>query len=1026
VELRDQAIEEGWKRLLAGVSWFRRPGHFPIAAYSEFMPPPRLGRKPYGAEDPGLFRADDPLGWHVTEYEEVMELRPGLEHLAAQLVHILEHLGNGRPAHGIARAKLEGNPYWPDELAERAGRLPHERYVVIAPLALSRTQDDKGRVRWTLFGGSEQGPARAFWKGFFTAPGREMAAKEALGFVRRLLIAAYGEPPDRLGGLHKAGFRILPGLGDPTLPYAEEEELPSWTKPYLLADEKRLRGVRYLLTFRTFGSLSQAIRRAYFAEELHLLPFPGSLVFWGARPYLRLRHELPFAEQIPLLHALPRHEEPCSVRVPQSGWMHEPHPDRPEPDPEKLPLRNTYRRTHRWARLHRHEDELAVADGEDRVAHVLFSSAADDVGLYGKPMARNAQIWTHDFRLLLDGPRADGEALERAAAALREGGQFGYRFLFPPMQVGRHAVYWHRPLVAFLGAKSAAPEVLLHAPLGYLTAYPSDRPKLDEAIELWPRLLARPPHVVALHGFSAAPEHHQRRITVHNVRKVLDAADLWGEECLPAGLARALLTIPKQETLEDWLRHVETSANQPEAGRELAEQLRRRIAPAAWKVAGTLRVPSAEADKGMADGTRSVPATIPVTYHRTATRSFEVAYWRTIARLAHGKYLNKDNADCARDPVSQSLLKHHHRDLDALGDYLLEYYRRAIDKADMAGKAVVGDLPFHWRTDFHFPWSGGWLGNQQGKLEERDLVAIIPGKNRRRAIIMGDHYDTAYMEDRYEKARGGNGARLAAAGADDNHSATATLMLAAPIFMELSRAGLLQCDVWLVHLTGEEFPSDCMGARHLAQAIVEGTLQLRRQDARSGTGPFSGGKPLPANRRRAGNMDLSPSALDISKVRIEGVYVLDMIAHNNDHDPDVFQISPGVGGDSLRLACHAHAANAAWNGCAAGWNRRAGRRHCARGRRSLDGATIPATALHPVLHGEVRTPDDPRSSLYNTDGQIFSDAGVPVVLFMENYDINRVGYHDTHDNMTNIDLDYGSAVSAIAIESVARAAAVPR
>ena len=75
-----------------------------------------------------------------------------------------------------------------------------------------------------------------------------------------------------------------------------------------------------------------------------------------------------------------------------------------------------------------------------------------------------------------------------------------------------------------------------------------------------------------------------------------------------------------------------------------------------------------------------------------------------------------------------------------------------------------------------------------------------------------------------------------------------------------------------------------------------------------------------------------------------------------------------------------------------------------------------------MLDGEVRTPQDPRSSLFNTDGQIFSDAGIPVVLFMENYDINRVGYHDTHDTMANIDLDYGSAVAAMAIESVARAA----
>ena len=65
---------------------FLGQGRFPVPAYSEFMPPPRLGRKPYGANDPILFREDDPLGWHVTEYEEAMELRPGLKHLAGQLV----------------------------------------------------------------------------------------------------------------------------------------------------------------------------------------------------------------------------------------------------------------------------------------------------------------------------------------------------------------------------------------------------------------------------------------------------------------------------------------------------------------------------------------------------------------------------------------------------------------------------------------------------------------------------------------------------------------------------------------------------------------------------------------------------------------------------------------------------------------------------------------------------------------------------------------------------------------------------
>jgi len=157
-------------------------------------------------------------------------------------------------------------------------------------------------------------------------------------------------------------------------------------------------------------------------------------------------------------------------------------------------------------------------------------------------------------------------------------------------------------------------------------------------------------------------------------------------------------------------------------------------------------------------------------------------------------------------------------------------------------------------------------------------------------------------------------------------------------------------------------------------------------------------------------------------VRIQGVYVLDMVAHNNDKEPDIFQMAPGTGRGSLWLAEQAHLANEAWNAACERLNQRSGRRGLGRGQRSPDGSHIPATAAHLPLSGEVRLPMNPRSTLYNTDGQIFSDAGVPVVLFMENYDINRTGYHDTHDNMANIDLDYGAAVTAIAIESVARAA----
>ena len=127
-----------------------------------------------------------------------------------------------------------------------------------------------------------------------------------------------------------------------------------------------------------------------------------------------------------------------------------------------------------------------------------------------------------------------------------------------------------------------------------------------------------------------------------------------------------------------------------------------------------------------------------------------------------------------------------------------------------------------------------------------------------------------------------------------------------------------------------------------------------------------------------------------------------------------------MGRESLVLARHAHEANEAWNASVPFWNRRPGRR--TRPRRSKDPARVPPPARFPQMVGEVRPECDPRSTLYNADSKTFSDAGVPTVLLMEDYDADREGYHDSEDTVGNVDLDYGCALAAIAIESAARAA----
>jgi len=601
-------------------------------------------------------------------------------------------------------------------------------------------------------------------------------------------------------------------------------------------------------------------------------------------------------------------------------------------------------------------------------------------------MARNAQIWTKDFRLLLDGPYATRQALEEAEAAIIGGGLFGYRFQFPAMRVGHYEVYWQRPLVAYLSPKTNEAALVPDAPLGYLTAYraraargahaaqENETLNLHHPVELWPRLLRREPYRLALRASPSSHDHYSHQ-TALNALTVLDAWELLGERPLPRTFAHALLRIAKHETLEQWLAALPEHAGDPATGRHLRDEIEKRLEPAG-----------------------ETPTGSTLTFAGTATRAFEEAYWKDISTLAHGRFLNKDNADCVEDPVTRNQREHHRRDLEHLGDYLMSRHREAIVQAGLERRALCGELPFEWRTDFDYTLFGGWKLNQDGRGHERDILAVIPGKNRHQAVVLADHYDTAYMEDIYEGDLGGSGARLSAAGADDNYSATATLLQAAPLFLKLAREGKLERDVWLLHLTGEEFPSDCMGARHFGKALVEKTLKLKLDDAHQE---------------------------DLSHVQVVGVLVMDMIAHNRDNAQDIFQISPGKSTQSLRLAQLAHLANLRWNALARAGNMGPERQGRGRGRRSPDGQTIPELAAYLPLFGEVRTQDDPASSLYNTDGQIFSDTGAPVVLFMENYDINRHGYHDTLDTMVNIDLDYGAAVAAIAIETAATAAVEP-
>ena len=984
----------GWKTLTNGYPWFAGQGQYPIPAYSEFMPPPRLGRSPYGDFDPSLFAEDDPFGWRVSEAEEELEIKPGFEHLAGRIVPALGRLARGETEPLIAGhlgRNLVDNPYWPPELASASARPAGERTVILLPVALSRTQDDKGHVRWTLFGSSEQGPERAFWKSFFAAPDREVPEGAAFDFLAGLLASAYGEKTSGRDGLRAAGFRILPTGPEPRFPYWSSDPLPTWTRPFLVDDSASFEDARYLLTFRPFGRLPAAVRGRYFSGRLELLPWPGSLIFWGQQKYVRLQEELRPAMQIPLQKLVPRREGPGGLRVPQTGWLHEAGTGNIAADIHKDLLVSTYKRTSRWDRIERHAPDALAEARESKVERTFFGTSSEDLGLYGKPMARNGQIWTSDSRLLLNGPLATAAQIAAAEKVIHRGGLFRYRFQFPAMRVGLQEVYWHRPLAAYWNAELGRAEIIPDAPKGYLTAYDAAAPDPAKAAFLWPRLLRRAPYLAALGQFEHLHEHYTHQ-TAFDVLALLDASAAGAGKPLPRDFARALLRLAEDERLEDWLAALPARASDRAEGERLRNELEKLLEPGPAREAGAARP--------ISDSPASVPApsTASLTFDVTATRAFEEGWWKDVAYLSAGAYPNSDNADCIRDEAAPSRPGHHRRDLEALGDYLLERHRGTIARDGVGTGAVCGEIPFQWKTDFDFSLFGGWLNDREGHSYERNLILVIPGRNRAEAVILADHYDTAYEEDRFYPNKGGNGARIAAAGADDNHSATAVLLQAAPVFLRLAREGRLERDIWLLHLTGEEFPADSLGARHFVEALIEGTLRLR-------TGP--------ADKK----------GIDLSGVRVRGVFVMDMIAHSRPEARYVFQISPGRSAASLKLAELAQRAGRDWAIGAEAWNRRADRRGRGRGERSADGVRIPAIALHPHLKGEVRTSDDPRSSLFNTDGQIFSDAGVPVVLFMEDYDIDRRGYHDSFDTMANIDLDYGAALAAVAVETAARAGA---
>jgi len=219
----------------------------------------------------------------------------------------------------------------------------------------------------------------------------------------KIFFHAYDPQDQNAEDMLESGFRILPSSGKFPLKHWNDMTLPSWTARYLVSDRDGLGDAVYLLTFRPFSILPDIIKQKYFKGDLALLPFPGSLIPWGSKEYISLSETLYNAIQFPMLRLVTRNEENFGIRVPQSGWFHEPAPDKEKPEILEELLLNTYVRTSRWDHSSRTEDPLLNGKEIDAVAQTLFNTTLPALDLYNKPMARNVQILDEHFKLLLDG-----------------------------------------------------------------------------------------------------------------------------------------------------------------------------------------------------------------------------------------------------------------------------------------------------------------------------------------------------------------------------------------------------------------------------------------------------------------------------------------------------------------------------------------------------------------------------------------------------------------------------------------------
>ena len=146
------------------------------------------------------------------------------------------------------------------------------------------------------------------------------------------------------------------------------------------------------------------------------------------------------------------------------------------------------------------------------------------------------------------------------------------------MRMGKHDIYLHRPLVAFISSDAEVVEIKSESLPGYITAYSDDDSGMKNPLELWPRMLKRELYLSALHDFNNHNDHYAHQTSL-NIISLLESWEAQNRKPLSRQFAYSLLNISKHKSLEQWIDELEVHAASHEKSVTMKKTLEEIIEP---------------------------------------------------------------------------------------------------------------------------------------------------------------------------------------------------------------------------------------------------------------------------------------------------------------------------------------------------------------------------------------------------------------------------------------------------------------